>query len=323
MIEKHLISVIIPVYGVEAYLDRCVESVVNQTYNNLQIILVDDGSPDHCPAMCDAWAEKDCRIKVIHKENGGLSDARNAGLAQASGDYICFVDSDDWLDLRFIDILHRTAIENDCQISECEYIITSGPVPDVDIAGSTTVYTIENAMEQHLRDKCFRQVVWNKLYRREVISVPFEKGKYHEDVFWTYQIIANCQHLAHVEAPLYCYFQREGSIMGQAYSLKRLDAVEAAVQRCKFVAERFPNLAGLAQGQLVCSCMYHYQCILQNPDLDPNGSHRKWLHKQVLQTDNQWSMDSHFLKKQLLWLKLYHRIPKITCHIRNMLKIGV
>ena len=93
-----LISVIVPVYKVEKYLDRCVESIVNQTYKNLEIILVDDGSPDNCPAMCDAWAKKDSRIKVIHKENGGLSDARNAGMRLASGEYICFVDSDDWMD---------------------------------------------------------------------------------------------------------------------------------------------------------------------------------------------------------------------------------
>ena len=101
------ISVIIPIYKVEKYLNRCVESVVNQSYQNLEIILVDDGSPDNCPKMCDDWAEKDNRIKVIHKENGGLSDARNAGLKVAMGEYISFVDSDDWIAKDFYEVLIR------------------------------------------------------------------------------------------------------------------------------------------------------------------------------------------------------------------------
>ena len=106
-----LISVVVPVYRVEPYLDRCVASIVNQTYRNLEIILVDDGSPDRCPAMCDAWAEKDRRIKVIHKANGGLSDARNVGLQLAQGNYVAFIDSDDWIDLRFIEILYKAIVE--------------------------------------------------------------------------------------------------------------------------------------------------------------------------------------------------------------------
>ncbi len=111
-----LISVIVPVYKVEAYLNRCVESIVNQSYSNLEIILVDDGSPDRCPEMCDVWSQKDKRIKVIHKENGGLSDARNAGMAIATGTYIGFVDSDDWIDRDFYEKLLLTLKENHAQL---------------------------------------------------------------------------------------------------------------------------------------------------------------------------------------------------------------
>lgn len=99
------ISVIVPVYKVEKYLDRCIESIVNQTYPDLELILVDDGSPDNCPALCDAWAERDERIRVIHKKNGGLSSARNAGMDVMCGKYVCFIDSDDWIELNFLEVL--------------------------------------------------------------------------------------------------------------------------------------------------------------------------------------------------------------------------
>lgn len=322
MSNEPLVSVIVPVYGVEPFLDRCVESIVGQTYKNLQIILVDDGSPDNCPAMCDAWAEKDSRIQVIHKENGGLSDARNAGLAVADGEYIGFVDSDDWLDPRFFEVLYQAAAKHDCQISECDYIVTSGAAPEEADIGETVVCAVESAMERHLLDKMFRQVVWNKLYRREVITVLFEKGKYHEDVFWTYQIIANCDRLAHVDVAMYCYFQREDSIMGQEYSLKRLDAVEAAVRRCRFVSEQFPQLAGIAQGQLIGSCMYHCQLILKNAEIDLSGLHRKWIHHQANQAGNLWKYENRFSKVQKIWLENYLKRPNAVCKIRNLLKIG-
>ena len=116
-----LISVIVPVYKAEKYLDKCVQSIVNQTYKNLEIILVDDGSPDNCPEMCDEWAKKDSRIKVIHKENGGVSSARNAGLDNSFGDYIGFVDSDDFIENDFYECLYDNLVENGADISFCTF----------------------------------------------------------------------------------------------------------------------------------------------------------------------------------------------------------
>ena len=115
--EKDLISIIVPVYKVEPYLDRCIQSIVNQTYKNLEIILVDDGSPDNCPVMCDTWAQRDTRIKVIYKKNSGLADARNMGLEVAKGTYLTFVDSDDYVDERFVECLYAQIQESDAQIS--------------------------------------------------------------------------------------------------------------------------------------------------------------------------------------------------------------
>lgn len=320
--DAPLISVIVPVYKVEAYLDRCVQSIVDQTYRNLEIILVEDGSPDNCPAMCDAWAKKDSRIRVIHKENGGLSDARNAGLAAAEGEYVSFVDSDDWVDSHFLEVLYGTAAEYDCQIAECTYIPTTGRLPELPDAGEATIYTTEEAMELHLLDKQFHQVVWNKLYRAEAITASFEKGKCHEDVFWTYQIIANCRSLAHVNRPMYFYFQRGDSIMGQSYSLKRLDAVEAALQRCKFVTEKFPILAGLVQCQFIGACMYHYQLLLENLDIDPEGTYRNWVYSHLGKIGQAWKHEKKVARKQRIWLGLFLHSPEWVCRMRNRLKLG-
>ena len=148
--SKSLISVIVPVYKVENFLDRCVESIVGQTYENLEIILVDDGSPDNCPAMCDKWAEKDGRIKVIHKENGGVSSARNAALDIVSGDYICFVDSDDWIDPGMYEFLYKNSQKYDADISCC------GIFDDYDDGRQTYYgieYTDENGKPQYF-DVC-------------------------------------------------------------------------------------------------------------------------------------------------------------------------
>ena len=178
------ISVVIPVYKVEPYLDQCIQSVVEQTYTNLEIILVDDGSPDHCPAMCDAWSKRDNRIKVIHKENGGLSDARNAGLAIATGQYISFIDSDDWISLDMFEVLVGMLRETDAQIVECGTVLVYPQSKPQKMSAPARVelsvkeYSTEEAMRHLLIEDEFSPMVWNKLYCRECVSdIRFEVGK--------------------------------------------------------------------------------------------------------------------------------------------------
>ena len=143
-----LISVIVPVYRVEAYLERCVKSILSQTYKNLEVILVDDGSPDQCPAICDACAEKDARVKVIHQENKGLSGARNAGINAASGEYLAFVDSDDYVSPHFIEELYQLLQDTGCAIGQCRfsYVKGDGLVEEGDSA--FCIYRGESLMEQ-------------------------------------------------------------------------------------------------------------------------------------------------------------------------------
>lgn len=257
-----LVSVIVPIYKVEAYLDRCVGSVVAQTYENLEIILVDDGSPDNCGAMCDTWAAKDHRIRVIHKENGGLSDARNAGLAVATGEYISFIDSDDYIAPEFIAKLYKAMAQNGADIAECAtaYVDEAGSILRHRNAAPVKEMGKLEALRRLILEDGIYQTVWNKLYRRVVIEgILFEKGKHHEDDFWTYQIFDRIGKLAVVERPMYYYLQRSGSIIGAGYTIKRLDGLEARVLRMQYL-QKYAELAALTRQNLVMDCMWHYQC---------------------------------------------------------------
>lgn len=256
-----LLSVIVPVYKVERYLAKCVQSIVQQTYQNLEIILVDDGSPDGCPALCDAWALKDSRIKVIHKENGGLSDARNAGLDIATGEYIGFVDSDDWLEPHFYEYLMRAALECHCDAAGCgtRRCAEGHAVEPSPLDFEVKTYAQEEAMSALIADR-IQTTVWNKIYHKDIVQgIPFEKGKYHEDVFWMYQVIGRVSHYAAVSYVGYNYLQRTDSIMGEKYSLKRLDGVEAKALRQKYLQIHFPDLALQGNVELLATCLYQGQ----------------------------------------------------------------
>ena len=264
--DKLLISVVVPIYNVEAYVNRCIESLVNQTYKNLEIILVDDGSPDNCPQMCDMWAEKDNRIKVIHKENGGLSDARNAGMIIATGEYISFIDSDDYISLDFIEELCSTAIENEADIVECSVVncYEDGSIDDFKDDMNCTVFEKEDALSGLIAEHPFHQHVWNKLYRASIaLTVPFAVGKLNEDEFWTYQIFGKAKSVVRLNKTMYYYLQRSSSIMGERYSIRRLDVLEAKAKRQEYIENQFPRLADQAKIDMFGSCIYAYQCVLR------------------------------------------------------------
>lgn len=323
--EQQKISVIVPVYRVEAFLDRCVQSIADQSYKNLEIILVDDGSPDNCPAICDAWAEKDSRVKVVHKQNGGLSDARNAGMAIATGELMGFVDSDDWITPDMYQHLHDLMAADHSDIAVCgaEMVWEDGTPPRMLTKSGCCVLNQEEAMRAIIEESWLKQPVWYKLYKTALIrDIPFPVGKYHEDVFWSYQAVARAQKVSVSDKVCYYYAQRSGSIMGEGYSLKRLDAVEAMVSRCRFVTEQFPELSGLAQGKLISSCIYHYQLLLRNDGIDSDGSYRKQLHIQAKAAGQLWIKDSRISEKQKMWLKLFLKVPQVACYIRNGLRIG-
>ena len=236
-----LISVIIPIYNVEEYLYDCVTSVVNQTYTNLEIILVDDGSPDNCPQMCDEWAKRDSRIRVIHKKNGGLSDARNAGIEISTGEYIAFVDSDDYLKLDMLEKLYTAAKRADADIAACG-ILTCDGEKQTAWGCKDMVGTSEQIYALLYNDTAYPVAAWNKLYRRSCWeSLRFPVGKTCEDAFTTYQLIHNAERIVMIPEALYCYRIRPGSIMTSSFSLKKMDEEEAWRCNYQFMEQFYPQ----------------------------------------------------------------------------------
>lgn len=261
-----LISVIVPIYNVEDYLDRCVDSIINQTYKNLEIILVDDGSPDNCPKMCDDYAKKDSRIKVVHKKNGGLSDARNAGMKVATGEYVSFIDSDDYISLDFYETLLQTIVDNDSDIVECSVVkfYEDNNFDEYSDDLKVTNYDTLYALDGLINENPFKQHVWNKLYKSSVaLDIPYAVGKLNEDEFWTYQVFGKAKKVTRINKTMYYYFQRGSSIMGNGYNIKRLDALEGKMNRQAYIEKNFSTLATKAKVDLYGSCIFAYQSVLK------------------------------------------------------------
>lgn len=320
-----LISVIVPVYNVEAYLDRCVSSIVNQSHKNLEIILVDDGSPDGCPALCDEWAARDERIHVLHKENSGLSDARNAGMGAAHGEYISFIDGDDWIEPRFFEILQHELEAQNADVAAVQYRpCWEGDACERQSAYEhVTVYDRQTAMRLLIQNQ-IKQVVWNKLYRSaQIRDIPFEKGKVHEDEFWTYQVIGRIERFAAIDYIGYDYFQRAGSIMGAGYSPKRLDAVEAKTRRQAYLTEHMPELAPEGARDLLFTCLYHGQQVCKAL----RGAEKKQVMQILKTTSKGCTLLNRTVKTESkshkLWLFGARHCFAMTCRIRNAFGVGV
>lgn len=228
--EKPLLSIIVPVYDVERYLLKCIDSILAQTFTDFELILVEDGSPDNCPALCDAAAAKDARIRVIHQKNGGLSAARNAGLDAARGEWIGFVDSDDYIALEMYEALYKAVQSTGADLALCDYAEvdeTGALCPPMHISLAEQVFTgrelLKNATDSMI------QPAWNKLYRRAVFAqLRYPEGKLNEDLFLIPKICLQIQKAVVVPKALYYYVQRGSSIMNGSKTLRHFDAAEAA-----------------------------------------------------------------------------------------------
>lgn len=237
------ISVIVPVYNVEPYLRRCVDSIVAQTFSDFELILVDDGSPDNCGAICDEYAAKDGRIHVIHQKNGGLSAARNAGInwanANSDSQWLSFIDSDDWVHPCFLEYLYRAVQETDAKVSACGIC---------KVEGKTKLQNVEYCAERmpwdrfYLSDYLCGVVAVNKLYDKRMFDgLRYPVGKIHEDEYLTYQLLARAETVVFVDAELYLYYQNPTGIMKSSFSLAKLDIIPALQAQCAF-AKKNGNL---------------------------------------------------------------------------------
>lgn len=248
MSEQSLISVIVPVYNVERSLDRCVRSITEQTYRHLEIILVDDGSPDECPRMCDEWAGQDDRIRVVHKPNGGLSDARNAGLNVMHGDFVAFVDSDDYVEPDYVDSLYVGIADADmsvcsiiCEDSAGKLRKGSEPITEKRSAVSSEEYLRHALLDWRLVVAC------NKLYAASIWNqLRFPVGRVHEDEYVLHQVVSRCKNINVLPDGLYHYVSTDNSITHSGFSIRNLDRLEALVQRLEHcVGKNYRQCAAL------------------------------------------------------------------------------
>jgi len=250
--NKVNISIIVPVYKVERYINRCIDSILSQTYKEIEIILVNDGSPDNCGVICGEYAKKDNRIRVIHKENGGLSSARNTGIDLAQGDYIGFVDSDDWIEVDMYEMLYKNAISYNADISMCNYkaekhdqdfIYKSPTIDDVIILNK------EQAMQTLVDNKLFEltQFACDKLYKRSLFeNIRYPEGKLYEDVATTYKLINKCEKFLYCPSIKYHYTQNPNGITLKKFDINQIDFLEAKLDLYKFFKKNYPDFLDAA-----------------------------------------------------------------------------
>lgn len=249
--EKPLLSIIVPVYDVENYLQKCIDSILAQTFTDFELILVEDGSPDGCPALCDAAAAKDARVRVIHQKNGGLSAARNAGLDAARGAWISFVDSDDYIAPEMYETLYQAVQSTGADLALCDYAEvdeTGRLCPQMHVSLSGTELTGRELLQK--ASALMVQLAWNKLYRRAIFAqLRYPEGKLNEDLFLIPEVCLQIQKAVVVPKTLYYYVQRGNSIMGKNKTLRHYDGTQAAYQYWNCLAENkvYEALANAAQ----------------------------------------------------------------------------
>ncbi len=308
---EEMISVIVPVYMGEQWLPRCIESIRNQSFRDLEIILVNDGSPDNSGKVCEEYATIDDRIKVVNKENGGLSDARNAGIAAATCQYIMFVDEDDYIHPDMIQILYRTMQETNADIVLCDFV----PVPDeadIDYPAITQVedpicFEGREVMNQLHYRNLLTVVAWNKLYKRAVFDTHgYIKGRVHDDESAIHYILHACKKTAYLKEKLYYYVQREGSITSKRNWNYYSDAWQALEERLVFLKENgYEEMVSFTKEHMLHYAFTHYKNLKGNVQAKEKGREIRKVFKDLLTHDDV---------RQRLSSKLKHKYRCFAIH---------
>ena len=243
---SHLVSIVIPVYDVEKYLDRCMESVLGQTWQNIEVILIDDGSPDSCPQKCDDYAAKDPRVRVIHQKNSGVAAARNTGVRAAKGDYIAYVDSDDYVTPLYIEQLLRTILDSGRRISVSSYAYNEKDL-DTEIIDNYEVYTAEEAIIEILRERDFQTSPWGKLYDRTLFEkLDYPDGLIYEDYYAGPRLFDLAGGAAYACSRTYLYSINREGITKSYFNKRKMQYFEVADDVNRYLADRHPDLVPLA-----------------------------------------------------------------------------
>lgn len=321
--NNKLISIVVPVYNVEKYLFKCIDSIIKQTYNNLQIIIVDDGSTDSSSLIADRLGSVDNRIEVIHKSNGGLSSARNEGLKYAKGDYVMFIDSDDYISLYMCETLLNVALSTNSDLVECGLVRVS---KNHEVKESPTkqleVMSGRNAVKAYLtREKNIQSAVWVTLYKMDVLfGLSFEVGRLHEDGWFKYKALYTAKQVALISDNLYYYIQgREGSIMTVELREKNVrDVLDAFVERYRcFENVGDVELAELAKVVYFNNLLsYHYSISALMHDRNSADKLLKEIRCELTANKN-YILNSTLMRNNRIKFILYYYFPIFSTFISN------
>ncbi len=320
------ISIIVPIYNVEVYMTKCVESITNQTYKNLEIILVDDGSPDHCPEICDEWAKRDGRVRVVHKQNGGLASARNAGMDVMTGDLFMFIDSDDYIDEDAVQCMVEGLEKTNADVVCCgmRKVFPNTDRTELD-RYAPGEYRQEEAIKHLLLwDGAVRSYACGKLYRTDLAGdIRFiEKLKYGEDTPFVYKVFSRSKRICQLPDVKYNYLQREDSLVGNTYAHRKLHTIKAAQivsEQCK---RDFPELNDYAD--------YHVamDCYIVLGGLVLAGADKKYPEDLRFLLDTMKQYPARLIAQKSSWkrgafYKMAQRVPsvyRLKATIKNTLK---
>ncbi|WNB92463.1 glycosyltransferase [Bacillus sp. NEB1478] len=330
MEEETKVSVVVPIYKVEKYIHRCIDSIRNQTYTNLEIILVNDGSPDRCGKIADDYGSKDNRIKVIHKENGGLSDARNYGMKQVTGEFTMFVDSDDWLEIEMIKNMVNRAITYEADVVQSAFYYAYEDKLMLD-----RIYDSQNASPEILDKKTLmhelvtnekvKNFAWGKLYKTEIIrDIPFKKGVLFEDVFWAHQVMHRVNNFLILKQPYYNYYQRNDSIVA-TYTIRNLDMIAGLKERHHFIEENYNQLINESYKNILKASLIHYNLLILNRKKDIRGVFRKEIQLYVLLNYKNFKKavrNDRNLRNQLFLFSLHPYINIFYLGLKKLLKVN-
>lgn len=330
---NELISIIVPVYNVQKYLPRCIDSIINQTYKNLEIIVVDDGSTDDSGKICDEYAKKDNRIRVIHKENGGLSEARNIGINQANGDLIGFIDSDDYISKDMFEILRKSLIKYQTDISICN-------IQNVNEDGvrlstqmdyheeKTQVLEKKEALQLLLEDK-IKSYAWNKLYKIELFDdIRYPKGKKMEDLATTYQLFDRATRVVFNQEICYYYVYRKNSILHHVNNSLMIDWNYAINERYNFLIDKYSDLKeSLIINRLLCTALFFkffYQLKSKDTELEKILDKEYLFYKKYFKTyQKKLNRNKSIKTRTELWLLFFSRtIYKVYVFGIKLIKRG-
>lgn len=276
----NLISVIVPVYNAEEYVERCVNSICNQTYSNLEIILVNDGSSDNSKSICESLVSKDARIKLINQENGGSSIARNTGLENATGDIISFVDSDDYIESIMLEKMLQLLIDNNLEVVEIERNAASD---NVEFDDSFTIEDTFTATERIIKTTAFQ--VWKRIYKRTVVEdMRFIPKIIHQDAFFTVDVINKISRIGFLNSPLYRYNRESIGIIRSKYSEMKRDISVRVIEYIKANIPKNPNIQKALDAHIVGYYTDHFMLLSRNTNFDKDRSHRKKLKREILKS---------------------------------------